>query len=316
MRLGWIGVHQEGLPALRAVLEAGYRVEALITFAPAIAARCSGAADYRGLCAAFGVPVHTVASINDDQARALLSTLALDLAFVIGWTQIVRRETRDLVRVGMIGAHASMLPANRGRAPINWALIHGCTQTGNSLIWLADDVDSGDLIAQTRIPISPYDTCASLYERVAASNRDLILAVLPQLVSGGRPGVPQTAPREPPLPGRRPADGLIDWSRPAQAVYDFVRALTRPYPGAFSSIDGARYVVWRSALLPAACRSDLTPGEVLGPMVSPVAEACGQTVATGCGDLVLLELEDDQGRTIAGRELSERARAWQGKVWT
>jgi methionyl-tRNA formyltransferase len=96
------------------------------------------------------------------------------MVFVIGWTQILRPETLKLATIGMIGAHASLLPHNRGRAPINWALIRGEKQTGNSLIWLAEDVDSGDIIDQTVIPISPYDTCASLYTRVGESNKEMI----------------------------------------------------------------------------------------------------------------------------------------------
>src|SRR5437667_9768196 len=104
----------------------------------------------------------------------------------------------------MIGAHASLLPGNRGSAPINWALIRGEHTSGNSLIWLAESVDGGDLIDQTEFPITPYDTCASLYDRFAASNRDMILRVLPRLLPGERPGSPHPPPRGPLLPRRLP----------------------------------------------------------------------------------------------------------------
>ena len=214
MKFGWIGFHREGLPALQGVLERGYRVEAVLTLRPDLAAKRSGATDYWTFCRELGVPLHEVANINDQASLELLRGRDLDIVFVIGWTQIVRSPALRLARIGMIGAHASLLPRNRGRAPINWTLIRGEQQTGNSLIWLAEGVDRGDIIDQTVIPITPYDTCESLYHQVATSNRDMILRVLPQLMIGKRPGRPQPHTDEPELPGRRPEDGLLDWSKP------------------------------------------------------------------------------------------------------
>jgi methionyl-tRNA formyltransferase len=121
------------------------------------------------------------------------------------------------------------------------------------------------------------------------------------------------------LPRRRPADGRIDWSQPAASVYDFIRALTRPYPGAFSRLDGARWTIWQAARLPLADpRGGASrPGEVLGPMVSPLPEACGQVVAcgeSGTGAVVLLEAEAEDGTVLSGPSLAEQP--WTGKVWT
>jgi methionyl-tRNA formyltransferase len=313
MKIGWVGFHREGIPALRGVLERGYRVEAVLTLKPHLAARRSGSADYSDVCRELGVPLLEIANINDEEALALLGRLDLDLAFVIGWTQIVRAPALRLARLGMIGAHASLLPRNRGRAPINWALIRGEPRTGNSLIWLAEGVDQGDIIDQVAFPITPYDTCATLYERVAESNREMILRVLPRLQAGERPGRPQEHTVEPHLPGRRPEDGRIDWSRGAGEVYDFVRALTRPYPGTFGDLDGRRWLVWSCALLPGACSPGAPPGRVLGPVYSPEEAACGQAVACGAGAVVLLELEGPDGEVLKGRRLSDQA--WEGKVW-
>lgn len=313
MKIVWVGFHWEGPPALRGVLEQGYRVEAVLTLKPHLAARRSGTVDYSALCREFGVPLHEIANINDDASLELLRGLDPDVAFVIGWTQIVRPSALRLARIGMIGAHASLLPRNRGRAPINWALIRGDRQTGNSLIWLAEGVDCGDIIDQTVIPITPYDTCASLYNRVAASNREMILRVLPRLLAGERPGRPQLHTDEPELPGRRPEDGLLDWSMDHVAAYNFVRALTRPYPGAFSRLDGKRWTIWQCACLPGACPPGARPGEVMGPVFSPEEGACGQAVACGTGAIVLLELEDERGEILKGPRLSDQA--WEGRVW-
>jgi methionyl-tRNA formyltransferase len=279
-----------------------------------LAARRSGSADYDSVCSAFDVPLYEIGNINDENSIELLSRLDLDVVFVIGWTQIVRPQALRLAKTGMIGAHASLLPHNRGRAPINWALIKGMKETGNTLIWLAEGVDSGDIIDQRPIPITPYDTCASLYEKVADTNRDMILGVIPKLLAGEKPGRRQPRTDEPNLPGRKPDDGLINWSGSNLEVYDFVRALTRPYPGAFSRLDGQRWTVWQCALLPGNSSTKAAPGRVIGPMLSPVDGACGQVIGCGEGAIALLEIESESGEILSGRRLSDQQ--WEGKSWT
>ncbi|MFI5282281.1 MAG: methionyl-tRNA formyltransferase [Candidatus Dormibacterales bacterium] len=313
MRIGWIGSHMEGVPALRAVLERRFPVAGIVTLAPAAAARMSGAADYTSIGREFGIPVFEVEDLNAESGLKKLAELSLDVAFVIGWTQLVKQAARDLIRVGVIGAHASLLPHNRGRAPVNWALIRGEQKTGNSLLWLGDSVDGGDVIDMTRISITPYDSCASIYEQVALSNRDMILRLIPKLLAGERPGTPQPGLEEPLLAKRRPADGKLDWSVGSTGVYDFVRALTRPYPGAFSWLDAQRWTIWACALLPELAVSDGPPGKVIGPVVSPVEEACGQLVWCGEGAVTVLEVEAEDGRVLKGRQLSEQS--WAGWCW-
>ena len=316
MRFAWVGFHAEGIPALEALLAAGAPVAGVLTLTPELAARRSGGADYGAVCARYDVPLHYVANINDPASLTLLRRLAPDVVFVIGWGQIVHAPALRLARVGMIGAHASLLPHNRGSAPVNWALIRGETETGNTLFWLDEAVDTGPIIDQTRIPITPYDTCATIYERVAASNRDMIQRVLPRLFAGERPAQPQTAGSEPPLPRRRPADGQIDWEQPSRVIYDFVRALTRPYPGAFSTLDDTRWHVWQAAVLPPGLMGGPTtcPGQVVGAAIATEPAACGQVVACGHGALLVLDLEADDGTRLRGPALSEQP--WAGKRWT
>ena len=316
MRFVWVGFHVEGIPALEALLTAGAPVLAVLTLRADLRAKRSGGGDYGPLCARYRVPLHEIANINDPDSQALLADLAPDVVFVIGWHQIVKPATLRLAKVGMIGAHASLLPHNRGSAPINWAVIRGEPETGNSLIWLAEDVDAGDVIAQTAFPITAYDTCATLYARVAESNRGMLVELLPRLLAGERPSQRQMATDEPVLPRRRPADGSVDWACPNRAVYDFVRGLTRPYPGAFSRLDGRQWRIWQAALVPAPPPDTPPPppGAVLGRVVSPVEEACGQLVACGQGAVVLLEIEGDDGAVLRGRALSEQH--WAGKRWT
>jgi methionyl-tRNA formyltransferase len=312
VKFAWVGFHAEGLAALQALLDARAPIAAVLTLKPELAAKRSGAVDYTPVSAEYGVPLHYIAGINEPDAFQILQDIAPDVLFVIGWHQIVRPPVLRLARRGLIGAHASFLPHNRGSAPINWAIMRGEREAGNTLMWLAEGVDEGDIIAQRTFPISPYDSAATLYARVAATNREMLLELLPRLLAGERPGRPQERGTEPVLPRRRPADGRITWDCPAGRVYDFIRALTRPYPGAFSSLEGKQWWIWEAALPPD--RGPVgEPGEVLGPVLSPApsGEACGQLVACGSGAVILLEVEDDAGTRLRGQALSEQQ--WTGK---
>jgi len=313
VKFAWIGFHAEGLPALQALLAAGAPIAAVLTLKPDLAAKRSGGVDYAPLCSEYRVPLHYIAGINEPEAMQILAGLSPDVIFVIGWHQIVRPPVMALARLGLIGAHASFLPHHRGSAPINWAIIRGERETGNTLMSLAEGVDEGNILAQRAFPITPYDTCATLYAQVAATNREMLLEILPQLLAGDPVvGRPQERSDEPVLRRRRPADGRITWDCPAGMVYDFVRALTRPYPGAFSALDGKQWWIWEAALPPD--RGPLgAPGEVLGPVVSPAQSACGQLVACGSGAVILLEVEDDAGTRLRGQALSEQQ--WTGKHW-
>jgi methionyl-tRNA formyltransferase len=312
LRIGWIGFHQEGIRALQGLRDAGVPLVAVITLnEPAAAKRCA-TAEYSDVLEGWNVPLHHVHNINDEQTIQLLSVMNLDLLLVIGWSQILSSAALATARIGAIGAHASLLPHNRGSAPINWAILRGEQTTGNTLIWLADNVDEGQIIDQIEFPISPYDTCETLYQKVAESNHIMIQRALPMLLAGECPGVPQPPSDEPLLARRRPADGLLDWHQSAVNVYNFIRALTRPYPGAFSFLDGRRWIIQSAALLPGSLECDV-PGTVIGSVVSPVAESCGQVVACGSGCMLILEIEADDGSILKGSSLSDCD--WTGKVW-
>ncbi len=314
LRIGWIGFHQEGIPALLGLKQAGIRLEAIITLDSNELAKRSAAVSYADVLADWDTPVYRVRSINDNSSIELLQSLNLDLLFVIGWSQILGSAALSASRLGAIGAHASMLPHNRGSAPINWALIHGESSSGNSLIWLTEEVDEGGIIDQTEFPITPYDTCETLYEKVALSNHLMIQTLLPKLFAGERPNCKQPKTDQPVLPRRRPSDGLLNWNQPANEIYNFVRALTRPYPGAFSFLDGVCWKIQSCVLLPDVVRPNSAPGTILGSARSPVEDACGLFVSGGTGSVIILEIESSDGAVLKGRSLSDQP--WTGKVWT
>lgn len=305
--------HVEGVAPLEALLSTGYPIACIITLEKDLLAQKSGAADYEDAAGRHQIPIYRIRNINNPASLELLSQLDLDALFVIGWSQILRKPALDLVRQGCFGAHASLLPANRGSAPINWALIKGEQQTGNTLMRLSPEVDGGDIVAQRAFDITPFDNVATLYEKVGQTNCEMLIDLADRLLSASPlDAMPQVDDGLPLLPRRRPEDGLIDWNRPSGAVYDFVRALTRPYPGAFSFIDGQRYSVWRAALPPLG-RPLAPAGSILGPVVSDSEENAGLMVACETGAIILLEIEDQAGRVLQGRALAEQKFA--GSRW-
>jgi methionyl-tRNA formyltransferase len=313
MKIGWIGFHMEGVPAFESVLKNGYNIEALITLNKKEKTKKSGIGNYEEICQKYDVPIYRVSNINSDNSIEILNELSLDIVFVIGWSQIIGKQAMNKVSIGMIGAHASLLPNNKGSAPVNWSIIKGDTKTGNTLIWFDEKVDRGDIIDQREIIITKYDTCNSVYKKVAFTNKDMILEVLPKLLSGDKPGYPQPEIEEDLLPRRRPEDGLINWNQSKEDVYNFIRALTRPYPGAFSILLGEKWYIWEASLIDFDFDIDAEPGEIVGKMVSPNEKACGILVACENGIINLLELENEKGEILNGQELSESK--WEGLVF-
>ncbi len=307
-RVGWVGFHQEGIPALRALIERECLVGAL-TLAPEAAAKRSAVAGVADLCRDAGVPVAEVDHVNDPESIAAMRAWDADVIFVIGWSQILSEEALSCARIGTFGAHASLLPRLRGSAPVNWAIIRGETESGNSLMWLDPEVDNGDLVDQRSFPITAYDTCATVYDKVAETNREMILAVVEAAATGSVPRRPQGTADEPLLPRRRPADGLIDWAQDAESIHRFVRALTHPYPGAFTTSADMKLTVWRSVELD-GWQTDAQPGTVIGALRSPDPDACGIVVACGSGALGITELAVDD-TTKQGPDLADGP--WRGR---
>jgi methionyl-tRNA formyltransferase len=240
----FIGCVLEGRRTLEGLIERGEHISAVFTFLPAKAATISGAARWDDITAAHGIPLHHVRSINDPEALATIRELEPDLVFCVGWTQLLGEELLSIPRLGCLGFHASLLPHYRGRAPVNWAIINGEILTGNTLMVLDPGVDTGDIVAQRAIAISDDDTCGTVYDKVAASELEMLDEVLPLIHVGLMPRRRQDDSRATVVGRRRPEDGRIDWCRTTRELHDWVRALTDPYPGAFTTIDGEQVWVW------------------------------------------------------------------------
>lgn len=305
MNILWIGNHEEGVTAFRQTA-ATYGIKGFITLTEeAFSKRSGGSRDYSDICQEYGIPHYMVDTIKGEKAYKIVEKHKPDLMVVFGWSEILPQRLLEIPTVGTVGTHAALLPHNRGSAPINWALIHGEEETGNTMMWLDPEVDSGDIVDQVAFPITPFDTCKTLYEKVAQSNATMLANLLKKLEEGEKPVLPiKNETDEPILPRRRPKDGLMNWEQSTKAVYDFIRALTKPYPGAFTYLEGKQWLVWEAACLPIS-NEGVTPGTIVGTSYGFGENAVGLTVATADGYILITEIQDEAGNTYSGKDLYE-----------
>jgi methionyl-tRNA formyltransferase len=250
-RVMFVGAVHEAVPALRVLLDSDAEVIEVVTLLAERAGGTAGFVDLEPLASAGGIPVRRVANINSAESIDHARRLRPDLIVVTGWTRLLSSELLAVPRRGCVGFHASLLPRHRGRAPVNWAILRGETETGNTMMFLDAGADTGDIIDQRPVRIEPSDTCATVYDKVGAAGADMLRRQLPALLDGTAPRRPQRHDGEAPLPKRTPAMGITNWNRPARAVHDWVRALTEPYPGAFTFLDDTQVMLWSSAVPPA-----------------------------------------------------------------
>src|SRR5437016_9445387 len=237
-----------------------------------------------------GIATIAPPSVNVPEVVARIARAAPDFVFSFYFREIVGRDILALPRRGALNLHGSLLPRYRGRCPVNWVLIHGERETGVTLHYMEPKPDCGDIVAQRAVPIADDDTALSLNRKLGEAARALLRATYPLLAAGTAPRIPQDHARATYFGGRRPEDGRIAWHEPARRLYDLIRAVTAPYPGAFTSYRGERLCVWWA--------TPLGPGPRLrargaAPGIGPGA---GVVVAAGSGALLLERVQ------LAGRD--------------
>ena len=164
---------------------------------------------------------------------------------MVGWSQLVREPFIESAGKAVYGMHPTLLPRHRGRAPIPWAILTGLAKTGVTLFEITDPTaDSGPIVGQVDVPIGRDDTATTLYESLAEAHLELIRTCVPQILAGTATRTQQEARRASAWPKRTPLDGIIDWETRAPYLYDWVRAQTRPYPGAFTWLEDDKVVIW------------------------------------------------------------------------
>lgn len=233
----------------------------------------------KDLAVTNGLPVFTPEGVKDAKTLKLLKELAPELVFSFYYRHILPEEVLCLPRLGAFNMHGSLLPKYRGRACVNWAIIKGESETGATLHWMTPQADEGDMVAQKRVPIGEKDTARDVMLRIAEAAEELIRENLHLLEAGKASRTPQDHDAATCFGGRRPEDGLIDWNAAAKDIANLVRAVTRPYPGAFSYLKGKKVFIWEA--VPVDDTTKTPAGKVI--TVKPLV------VATGRG---LLRIDD------------------------
>lgn len=202
-----------------------------------------------------GIEVHfepDAASLREQQPDALFSFYYRDL---------LPAEWLTIPRIGAFNMHGSLLPMYRGRAPMNWAILEGATETGVTLHEMIERADAGDIVAQRRLKIRDEDDASSLAPKLAHAAARLLEKTLPSIREGRYPRRKQQLHEGCYRGRRRPDDGRLDWRRPAHELRNLVRAVTSPWPGAFCETAAGRLTIWRAAVV--ADKGRRSPGERL-----------------------------------------------------
>lgn len=293
MRILVIAARIVGHRCLEAMLGSGAHVSGLLYLADDKAGVTVAHKGFDDLIARYGLNALSFTSLKrNDMAMDFARTAKPDLGIVVGVSELIGEELLKLPRLGFIGMHPTLLPQGRGRAPIPWALIHDLKQTGVSLFYAEPGADTGDILAQAPVPVLDSDTASVLGARTDDMACRLFVESLPKLAAGTAPRIKQDETRATNWPRRRPEDGVIDWRKDSRALYNWVRALTHPYPGAFTHCDRRKLFIW------SACESDGPARGTEGEIFATADD--GVLVATGKGALLVRRVQwDGQTETDA-----------------
>jgi methionyl-tRNA formyltransferase len=235
LRLVVMGTGAFAVPMFRAVLASRHRVVGVVTrpAAPGPGKRPPPTSPVRREAESLGIEVFDPAKINTDAARAVLRSWEPELLVVADYGQILRPSTLALARLGGINLHGSLLPKYRGAAPVHWALYHGETETGVSVLHMTPEMDAGPCLAQRTAAIDPDETTVELEARLAELGAPLVCEVIDALQQGTAQPVPQDEALATYAPRLQKSDGQIDWQRTARQIKDHVRAM-QPWPRTFT----------------------------------------------------------------------------------
>ena len=286
--------HDIGCAGIEALLAAGYRIDAVFTHADdARENRFFGSVAQ--LCAQRGIPVHAPEDVNHPLWIARTRELQPQFIFSFYYRHLLGEELLACARRGAFNLHGSLLPRYRGRAPANWVLVNGESETGVTLHRMVKRADAGAIIAQQRVAIDAEDTALSLHGKLREAAGELLARLLPAMLEGDFVEREQDESQASYFGRRTPADGLLDWRRPAGELHNLVRAVTQPYPGAFAPVGERKLIVWQSKVVPG--NQGRPAGAVLG--VEPLRIACGEDSLE-----IVAGQQGDAGLFLAGAQLA------------
>jgi UDP-4-amino-4-deoxy-L-arabinose formyltransferase/UDP-glucuronic acid dehydrogenase (UDP-4-keto-hexauronic acid decarboxylating) len=236
--------HNMGLVGLDALFNHGFDIAAVFTHEDDPDENC-WFGSVKNWAEQKNITVYTTEEVNSPQWIAKIAAINPDIIFSFYYRKMISREILDLPRMGAFNLHGSLLPAYRGRCPVNWVIINGESQTGVTLHYMIDKPDAGDIVGQKAVAIDLSDTAKTLYDKLCGAAKDLLDELLPLIKSNQIPRRKQNLAEGSYYGGRRPDDGRIDWNKSADEIYNLIRAVTEPYPGAFALLNNdEKIIIW------------------------------------------------------------------------
>lgn len=282
MRIVFLGSQRIGARCLEVVIEQGHEVVGVATFSPEPHEQWVNDVDV--LVERHGLPVLDVRRFKDPAELQALQAAAPDLTLVIGWRWLLPEAVLAVPLRGTVGIHGSLLPRLRGFAPVNWALIRDEETTGPTMFYIDEGMDTGDIIASTSFALTDDDDAATVRQRIEDESVELVRTMLPRLSAGNAPRQSQRHELATFGAQRRPRDGEIDWSTSSREIFNFVRGITHPYPGAVAAIGGIQWRVWKVRPL------DAPPGQP-GTVLTTDADGAPRIVSSCDGQVEIISLE-------------------------
>lgn len=247
MRAVVFAYHNVGVRCLKVLLARGVEIALVVTHEdnPAETIWFESVA---ALCREHGIPSITPDDPKSEDLFTRVRSARPDFIFSFYYRHMLPVDMLALAPQGAFNMHGSLLPKYRGRVPVNWAVLRGESETGATLHEMAAKPDAGMIVAQTSVPILPDDTAHEVFGKVTVAAEQTLWKVLPPMLAGQTPRIPNDLAKGSYFGGRRPEDGRIDWSQPAQTIYNLHRAVAPPYPGAWTTIGGTTFVIGKARL--------------------------------------------------------------------
>ncbi|MEF2964547.1 methionyl-tRNA formyltransferase [Paenibacillus sp. M1] len=307
MNIVFMGTPAFAVPSLEALLKEGYNVVGVVTQPdrPQGRKKLLTPTMVKEAALRHGLPVLQPQRLRAPEAVAEVAALQPDLIVTAAYGQILPKAVLDLPRYGCLNVHGSLLPKYRGGAPIQRSIINGEKETGITLMYMAEGLDTGDMIAKSVVPITDEDTAGTMFEKLSSAGAELLIRQLPLILDGKAERIPQNEEESSYAPNLSRADERIDWSASSRDIFNRVRGLV-PYSGGFTTWNGEVFKVWAvanpAAKGAAASSSGQAPGTVLD--LSPA----GIEVKTGDGSVLLTRVQP------AGKKAMEASEFIRGGV--
>jgi methionyl-tRNA formyltransferase len=250
------------------------------------------------LARAHSIPVHMPESVNTPEWTEKIRGMRPDIILSFYYRNMISEKVLSIPSLGAYNMHGSLLPRYRGRVPINWAVLHGERETGATLHHMVKRADAGDIVDQEEVPIGPDDTAFDVFNKVTIAARKVLERQIDAIKAGTAPRIRQDESQATYFSGRRPEDGRIDWTQSAERIYNLIRAVTHPYPGAFTEFNGQRFFIWQAKPLG---RGEGKPGTVLS--TDPLR------VATGSGSIEITRYQWEGDHEESAADVTHDLRA-------